>query len=88
LGIGFGSGMINVDMNIIEFLSDNTYNLYDTWATGYEMPSVDIDIGGTYDLKNVKYEHNNSNITIQYERLLDTGDSKDQVIQHVSRICL
>jgi hypothetical protein len=60
--------MINVDMNIVEFLPRGG-KVYDSYSTGYSAPIEDTSLGGTNDLKNIKFSQENGQEVVTYERL-------------------
>jgi hypothetical protein len=80
LGIGYGTGMTNTDMNIVEFLSDGKYTLTDAYSTGYEQPAADTTKGGANSLINITYNTSGTSPILRYERKLNTGDQYDKVI--------
>jgi hypothetical protein len=78
--MGYGVGMINTDMNIVEFSAGN-YKLTDAYSTATVAPSADTQLGGSDSLTNAKYSKaTNGNPQLTFERKLNTGDSKDKVL--------
>lgn len=81
IGIGYGNGMINTDMNIAEFIDNTKYTIKDCYSTGYSAPTEDTLLGGTNDLKDIEYSlDDNGNGIITFNRALNTGDPYDQEI--------
>ena len=80
IGLGFGDVMKNSDMHLIQFKDENHYVLVDTYSLGHKTPTEDVKLGGTDDLKNVKYTSSNDTLTITYERLFNTNDKYDAVL--------
>jgi len=79
IAIGYGSGMNNIDMNIIEFDSSNGSKVYDSYSKGYTFPSEDIKLGGTNDIKNINFKKlENGQSEISFERAFFTGDTFDK----------
>ena len=80
VGLLYGSNMKNSDMNIVEFISATEYKLYDSFSTAHAPPSNDTDLGGTYDLKDIKYTMENGQGVVTCTRAYDTKDKFDTVV--------
>ena len=76
--------MYSTDMVTAEFIDQNTYNLYDLYSTGKFQPSNDVSQGGSYDLSNKIFTFNKGLYTLTFDRLLNTNDKFDYVIQKVN----
>jgi hypothetical protein len=84
VGIGYGLGMVNMDMNIIEFLSNGKYTLRDAYASNTSSFYFDTDYtDGRNDLTDATYTRECNNPQIVFQRKLNTGDSKDNVLSIV-----
>jgi hypothetical protein len=77
VGISYGIGMKDKDMNIIEF-SQNDVKLTDSFCP--KMPVDDKSLGGTDDLKLISFKKEGNQGIVTYQRLYDTGDKYDQKI--------
>jgi hypothetical protein len=71
--------MINNDMNIVEFTPGGG-KVYDSYSTGYSAPIEDTSLGGTNDLKNIKFSQENGQEVVTYERAFNTGDKYDKAL--------
>lgn len=81
VGIGFGNGMQNTDMNILQITSASQYNLTDSYSTGHSAPKTDFSLGGTNDLQNITYQDGGNGYgVVSYSRLLNTGDKYDKIL--------
>ena len=77
MGISYGIGMKDKDMNIIE-LSQSDVKLTDSFCP--YRPVDDKSLGGTEDLKLISFKIEGNQGIVVYERLYDTGDKYDQII--------
>lgn len=86
VAVGFqpGSRMKNADI-ILGMVVDGDVVVLDSYSTGDFGPHpADVDQGGTNDLLVVGGSEVDSVTTIEFERKLDTGDSRDVVLQRGS----
>jgi hypothetical protein len=80
LGIGYGRGMENVDMNIIEVQQSGRYKLYDSFSFSMTFPKDDTHIGGSNDLNIVESKIDEQKVKVKYLRKFDTSDKWDKLI--------
>ena len=72
-----GSRMKNADM-IFGYVEDGETSLFDLFSTGDFGPhSPDAELGGTDDIIEFAGKEENGFTTIEFKRLLDTGDDYD-----------
>jgi hypothetical protein len=67
-------------MWIVEIISSTSYNLYDSYSQGHSAPLPDTQMGGSYDLKNIRFSYVGGVYTITFDRLLKTNDQFDYEI--------
>lgn len=81
LGIQPGSRMKDADM-IFGFVQDSETTVYDLFSTGDFGPHPpDTDLGGTYDVIESGGREEGGYTTIEFKRLLNTGDEYDNPLQ-------
>jgi len=81
LGIQPGSRMKDADM-IFGFVQDSETTVYDLFSTGDFGPHPpDTDLGGTYDVIESGGREQGGYTTIEFKRLLNTGDEYDNPLQ-------
>ncbi|OMJ94322.1 hypothetical protein SteCoe_2522 [Stentor coeruleus] len=79
-GIGFGLDMYNVDM-IWAIDSGTLIRVTDGWSEDRVMPDPDIYFsGGTSDLTNIETNSENGVLTVNFRRMLNTGDKYDFIL--------
>lgn len=75
--------MANSDI-VIGWVNGTRAFITDRYASGRSLPSLDTDIGGTNDISDVTgkivTEDNSQWTVLEFERALDTKDSKDMPI--------
>lgn len=79
--------MQDVDMNLIEFIRNETYTLQDTFSTGYTFPYVDESKGGRNDLEVVSFDVDEFPI-LKYKRKFNTEDKHDAVVHPDTEITI
>ena len=80
VGLCFGTTMTNTDMIIAQLNQDEKFFVKDYWSVGHRKPAEDIAKGGTDDILNQSITKNGNISIITFERLLDTKDKFDTVI--------
>jgi hypothetical protein len=80
VGIALGAGMPNHDIMACETGTDGKLAMTDLFATAYAKPGTDVAQGGTQDLTLLEQEISNGVKSVVFQRKLNTGDSKDTVI--------
>eukprot|EP01126_Amoeba_proteus_P042301 TRINITY_DN4594_c0_g1_i1.p1 TRINITY_DN4594_c0_g1~~TRINITY_DN4594_c0_g1_i1.p1 ORF type:complete len:492 (-),score=65.79 TRINITY_DN4594_c0_g1_i1:190-1665(-) len=86
-GIGFGPSETNTMKGAdIVFCHTEPVECTDNKALDVGVPTNDLTIGGSYDLMNVTILRSNSFLTVQFSRLINTGDGTDQELTDQQRI--
>jgi len=74
--------MTNADINAAT-MTNTTFNLQDYWSKGVGKPQLDTALGGKDDLTDKQYD--SGTYTVTYNRLLDTGDKFDNIVEIVNK---
>jgi hypothetical protein len=82
IAVGFNPTLMMQDADIIlGYVSNEEETVLDAYATGPTGPHpVDTELGGTYDISVTGGTESNGITTIEFSRLLNTGDQYDAIV--------